>query len=155
VDFILLSRSVDPGNAVVLQRRKILPGTKGDFMTRTMKRTMTKVFWTALIIGLFSLANIQVASAHPPKEVSISYDRTQQTLSVTISHKTTFTSRHYIESVTITKNKTVVSTEEYTNQPKEKPFTYTYQIPAAAGDTLEVKATCKIFGSKEAMIKVE
>ncbi|HPJ92952.1 MAG TPA: hypothetical protein PLU81_07515 [Deltaproteobacteria bacterium] len=124
-------------------------------MTRTMTRTAAKVFWIAVTIGLFSLANTQMASAHPPKDVSISYDLAQQTLSITISHKTTFTSRHYIESVTITKNKTVVSTQEYADQPKETPFTYTYQVPAAAGDTLEVKATCRIFGSKEATIRIE
>ena len=116
---------------------------------------MTKVFWTAVIIGLFSFANVQVVNAHPPKDVNISYDLAQQTLSVVITHKTTFTSRHYIESVTITKNGTILSTQEYTNQPKESPFTYTYPIHAAAGDMIEVKATCKIFGSKEAMIKVE
>ena len=85
-----------------------------------------------------------MASAHPPKDVSISYDLAQQTLSVTITHKTTFTSKHYIESVIITKNGTAVSIEEYTNQPKEKPFTNTYPVPAAAGDVLEVKATSRI-----------
>ena len=124
-------------------------------MLKTMTRTATKAFWIAVIIGLFSLTNIQVASAHPPKDVSISYDLAQQTLSVTITHKTTFTSKHYIKTITITKNGTALSTEEYTGQPKEKPFTYTYPVPAAAGDVLEVKATCKIFGSKEAKITVE
>jgi len=124
-------------------------------MQKTMTCTATKAFWIAIIVGLFSLVNIQAASAHPPKDVSISYDLAQQTLSVTITHKTTFTSTHYIESVTIIKNGTALSTEEYTEQPKEKPFTYTYQVPAAAGDVLEVKATCRIFGSKEAMITVK
>ena len=124
-------------------------------MHKIMTRTMTKVFWTAVIIGLFSLANTQMASAHPPKDVSISYDLAQQILSVTISHKTTFTSRHYIESVIITKNGAVVSIQEYSSQPKENPIIYTYPISAAAGDTLEVKATCRIFGSKEATIRVE
>ena len=116
---------------------------------------MAKSFWIAVIIGLFSFANIQVASAHPPKDVSISYDLAGQTLSVTISHKTTFTSKHYIEAVTITKNGIALPSEEYTNQPKEKPFTYTYPVPAAPGDVFEVKATCRIFGSKEAKITVE
>jgi desulfoferrodoxin (superoxide reductase-like protein) len=129
---------------------------KGDvFMPETMTRTMAKAFWIAVILGLFSLANAQVTSAHPPKDVSVSYDLAQQTLSVTITHKTTFTSKHYIKAVTITQNGTAVSTEEYTNQPKEKPFIYTYPLPAAAGDVLEVKAVCKIFGSKEAKITVE
>ena len=124
-------------------------------MSKTMTCFATKAFWIAVIVGLFSITNIQVANAHPPKDVSISYDLVQQTLSVTISHKTTFTSKHYIESVTIIKNGTVLSTKEYTNQPKEKPFIYTYPVSAAAGDVLEVKATCRIFGSQEAKITVE
>ncbi len=124
-------------------------------MSSALKTKAAKACWIAVAVGIFSLANSTMASAHPPKEVIIGYDLAQQTLSVTISHKTTFTSTHYIKTVEIMKNGTVVATEEYTNQPKEKPFIYTYQIPAEAGDELEVKATCKIFGSGEAKITVQ
>jgi len=123
-----------------------------------MKRiiiTTIKAFMFTLIISVLSIAYIQPANAHPPKEVSISYDLTQQTLSVAITHKTTFTSRHHIKTVTITRNGAVVSTEEYTDQPDESPFTYTYSVPAMAGDVIKVEVTCNVFGSKEATITVE
>jgi len=123
-----------------------------------MKRiiiTSIKAFMFTLIISVLSIAFIQPANAHPPKEVSISYDLAQQRLSVTISHKTTFTSRHHIQTVTIIKNGTTVSTEEYTDQPDESPFTYTYSVPAMAGDVIKVEVTCNVFGSKEATITVE
>ncbi|MBN2299127.1 MAG: hypothetical protein JXM72_11060 [Deltaproteobacteria bacterium] len=124
-------------------------------MKKTMIRGITKAFMFALIISIISIAYIQTANAHPPKDISISYDLAQQTLSVTITHKTTFTSRHHIKTVIITRNGTAVSTEEYKDQPDESPFTYTYSLPAVAGDVIKVEVTCNVFGSKEATLTVE
>jgi len=124
-------------------------------MKKTMKSIITKVFWVAAIISVVSIAYIQPANAHPPKKVTLSFDSAQQTLSVTITHKTSFTSKHYVKSITITRNGAAVSTEEYTSQPDESPYTYTYSVPAVAGDVIKVKAICNIFGSKKATITVE
>ena len=97
----------------------------------------------------------QTSSAHAPKDVKLSYDSQSQVLSVTITHKSPFPSFHYIKSVEIKKNGSVVSTNKYENQPDQATFTYSYKVPATAGETLEVKATCNLFGSKTVTLTVE
>ncbi|HHO76451.1 MAG TPA: hypothetical protein ENN05_08485 [Deltaproteobacteria bacterium] len=124
-------------------------------MQKNFTHTVLTLAWIALTAGLFSLAGIDSAHAHPPRDVTIHYDLAQQALSATISHKTTFSSIHYIESVTITRNGVVLLAEKYSDQPKEAPITYTYPVSAVAGDVLEVEATCNVFGSKKATITVE
>lgn len=122
-----------------------------------MKRTTvisTIIFGTlffALTIFCFSP---QISYADAPKDVKIEYDSGSQTLSVTITHKSLFSGMHHIKTVEIKKNSTVVSSTNYDTQPKEVPFTYTYNVEAASGDKLEVTATCNMSGSKTATLTV-
>lgn len=97
----------------------------------------------------------QTSYANAPQDVKLSYDSKTQTLAVTITHKSPFPSFHYIKSVEIKKNGNIVSTNKYENQPDQATFTYAYKVPAAAGETLEVKASCSIYGSKTANLTVE
>ena len=90
----------------------------------------------------------QASFAHAPKDVTLSYDATSQMLAVTITHKSPFPGAHYIKNVEIRKNGTIVSANQYENQPDQATFTYRYKVPAKAGETLEVKAGCSLFGSK-------
>jgi len=76
-------------------------------------------------------------------------------LTVTITHKSPFPNSHYIKIVEIKKNGIVVSTNKYENQPDQTTFTYTYKVPAAAGETLEVKVSCSLFGSKTTNLTME
>ena len=92
--------------------------------------------------------------AHPPKEVSLAYDAQKQVLSVTITHSSFFPSKHYIKSVDISRNGTVVTSVPYTSQPAGDTFTYTYPVPASPGDELSVNASCSIFGSRGAKLAV-
>ena len=85
----------------------------------------------------------------------MSYDSTSQMLTVTITHKSPFPSFHYIKSVEIKKNGIVVSTNQYKNQPDQATFTYSYKVAATVGDTLEVKASCSLYGSKTVNLTVE
>ena len=96
----------------------------------------------------------QTSSAHAPSDMKLSYDSTSQMLAVTITHPSPFPGIHYIKSVEIKKNGKVVSTNEYKNQPDQATFTYSYEVPASAGESLEVKATCSLFGSKTINLKV-
>jgi phosphoheptose isomerase len=98
----------------------------------------------ALTIFCFSA---QISYADAPKDVTIKYDSAAQTLSVSITHKTSF-DFHYIKKVEIKNNSSVVSTINYDKQPKEVPFTYTYKVEAKEGDKLEAIATCSLSGSK-------
>lgn len=113
------------------------------------------MFFAALAIALLTLgAHIQMVYAHPPQDVQLAYNIQTQTLTVTITHKTPF-AFHYINSVVIKKNGMAISANNYDKQPDPATFSYTYQIPAGAGDSLEVTANCSLSGSKTASIDVK
>lgn len=105
----------------------------------------------ALILAI-SLTNPSLAAAHAPKEVKLSMDAGMQNLNVTITHKSPFPNWHYIKLVQITKNGSIVSTNEYKNQPDKETFEYTYPVAAAIGDVIEVTVSCSITGSKSAKL---
>jgi len=121
-----------------------------------MKRTtvVSRLIFGALFFVLMIFCFYpQVSYADAPKDVTLQYDSSTQTLAVMITHKTSF-SFHHIKSVEIKKNSAVISTTNYDKQPAEVPFTYTYKVAAAEGDKLEITATCSLSGSKTATITV-
>jgi desulfoferrodoxin (superoxide reductase-like protein) len=113
----------------------------------------TSIFIALVFVLMIFYFYPQVSYADAPKDVTLEYDSSAQTLAVTITHKASF-SFHHIKSVEIKKNSAVISTTNYDTQPKEVPFTYTYKVAAAEGDKLEVTATCNMSGSKTATITV-
>ena len=110
------------------------------------------------VASLFALAifcfSPRISYADAPQDVKIEYDSGAQTLTVTITHKSSFPGFHHIKTVEIKKNAAVISTTNYDTQPKEVPFTLTYKVPAAEGEKLEVTATCSLSGSKTTTITV-
>ncbi len=88
------------------------------------------------------------AQAHGPNDVALAYNADSQTLNVTISHAVSDPRRHYVSTVTITKNGEAVAAHEYTSQPESASFTYTYPLEVKTGDVVEVKAGCSYYGSK-------
>ncbi len=119
---------------------------------------MKKYFSSLMLAGVCLLAAClfmpQQALADPPKDVVLTYDVPAQTLTVTITHKSPFRSLHYIKQVDIRKNNGPAEKNAYTSQPDKSPFAYTYKIPAAVSDKLEVTATCNIQGSKTVSLTV-
>jgi hypothetical protein len=112
-------------------------------------------FLSALVFVLMIICLYpQVTYADAPQDVTLEYDSSAQTLAVTITHKSSFPGFHHVKTVEIKKNAAVISTTNYDVQPAKSPYTYTYKVAAAAGDKLEVTATCNLSGSKTAMITV-
>ena len=113
-----------------------------------------------VLIGILILFAVffmypQASLANAPQDVKLSYDSSSQMLTVTITHKSPFPKLHYIKIVEIKKNGIVVSTNKYENQPDQATFTYSYKIPATSGETLEVTASCSLYGSKTTNLTVE
>lgn len=102
----------------------------------------------ALMLFLFLSINPSSAHATAPTDLKLAYNPATQTLQATITHASPAPSFHYIKKVEIKKNGEVISANEYNNQPDRLTFSYTYEIPAAEGDVLEVTASCNIWGSK-------
>lgn len=94
------------------------------------------------------------AMAHPPKTISAEYDPATQNLTIRIDHGSFAPAMHYINKVEIKKNGETVLSKSYKGQPDKNPFDYIYNIPAREGDVFDVTATCNLYGSKTASIKV-
>jgi len=104
---------------------------------------------------LFFLTGIPTdAAAHPPKDVQIGYDAASNTITVSITHTSASLTRHYIKQVEIRKNGAVVSNNLYKSQPEKSSFSYSFAVPAQAGDVVEVTVTCNIYGKKTSTLKI-
>lgn len=122
----------------------------------TMIRFRTyQIFICVLIFFAVCFMYPQTSLANAPQDVKLSYDSPSQMLTVTITHKSPFPNFHYIKIVEIKNNGNIVSTNKYNNQPDQATFTYSYKVPAKVGETLEVKASCSLYGSKTVNIIVE
>ncbi len=120
---------------------------------------MKSNFVICTMIGILMIAVCCFASgkalADTPQDVALSYDPGTQTLTVNITHKSTFTGLHYVKQVEIRKNNQPVSRNEYKSQTGKTTFSYSYNVPANENDLLEVTAACNIQGQKTATLKVE
>jgi len=119
-----------------------------------MKRTKD-IFGAVLVFLMFFCVYPPFTYANPPQDVKLGYASNSKTLTVTITHESSFTDFHYIKSVEIKKNGIVVSTNTYDSQPGPVTFAYNYKVAAAKGDTLEVTATCSLSGSKTATLDIK
>ncbi|HOS97012.1 MAG TPA: hypothetical protein PLR71_02490 [Deltaproteobacteria bacterium] len=122
-------------------------------MTNRYRFPVTLLLFMIVALAAFSWFPT-TASAHPPAEVRLSYDAASQTLTVTITHSTIIPSWHYVKQVEIVKNGAPVSSNKYESQPGKTSFTYTFAVPAAPGDVLEVTCTCNILGSRTAKLQI-
>ncbi|PKN17345.1 MAG: hypothetical protein CVU71_16315 [Deltaproteobacteria bacterium HGW-Deltaproteobacteria-6] len=119
-----------------------------------MKNNYSGCFSILLFIFFLLVLNVQPAHATKPKSVDLSYDERTQILSVKIDHYTAAANLHHIEYVEIRKNRALLSNNEYKNQPADSTFTYTYPLPAAKGDTVEVTASCNLWGRKTSTLTI-
>ena len=120
-----------------------------------MKKNLSGLVFVCVFLFLaVCLITPQYAAADPPRDITLIYNLQTQTLTVTVTHPSTFTGLHYINQVKISKNNVLVEKNDYKSQTDKKGFVYTYKIPAAPNDILEVTASCNIQGSKTATLKV-
>lgn len=100
----------------------------------------------ALLLVYASILASGQASAHPAASISLQYNLDNSTLMVSLTHNTPTPNYHYIETVEISKNDIVHSTNTYTSQPSQSSFSYYYQVPAVDGDVLSVRTVCNVAG---------
>jgi len=100
-----------------------------------------------LVIGTFLVISNTVC-ANAPSGMTVSYNLETQDIRVTITHPISDPTTHYIYKVELKKNGLIYNTSTYTSQPDPNSFTYTYQVNATIGDTIDVTASCIQGGSK-------
>jgi len=122
-----------------------------------MKRQASPLIlpWKAVLILLILCCLYpQMSFANSPQDMKLEYDAGTQMLTVTITHPSSFPSYHYIKYVEIKKNGADAMKNTYENQPDMDTFSYTYKLPVAEGETLEVTATCSMYGYKTVNLTV-
>ncbi|MHA1112627.1 MAG: hypothetical protein ACTSRE_16150 [Promethearchaeota archaeon] len=104
-------------------------------------------------MGLFSFPTF--TRANSPSNMVLTYEASTATLNVTITHNVADESSHFIESVTIKVNDSIVETQTYTSQPTTSTFLYQYtNINATTGDVITVIAVCNISGQIEKSLTI-
>jgi len=110
----------------------------------------------SLLAAVFLLIIVPMTvKATPPESVTLVYNLSSKTLIVTIVHNTSSPNSHYINKVTLKKNENPAGSYTYQNQQDPSEFSYTYNLSARIGDTLEVTAYCSAYGTKTAKLIVK
>jgi hypothetical protein len=105
-----------------------------------------RIIFLIAIVSLICITSATLnVKAHNPAYVNLSYNSNSEVLVVTISHEVSNTSSHYIDSVYITVNGSMVVDELYTSQP-QNTFVYMYYFTANEGARIQVTATCNLGG---------
>jgi hypothetical protein len=113
-----------------------------------------KYVFVVLMLVCIPLFGFQVM-AHPPVDMSLEYEIDTDSLIVTITHETPAPDLHYVNKIVIMKNDVEFLTEEYTSQPTNAVFSYTFNPDASIGDVIMVTAYCNIQGSITRMLTIE
>ena len=96
---------------------------------------------TVSLVALFALVIVPVL-AHPPTNMTLIYELSSHTLSVTVFHSVGDQNTHYIEYVTINKNGAFETDRNYTSQASVSAYLDVFNIDAVQGDVLQVTAYC-------------
>jgi len=110
-----------------------------------MTKSKIKINYSIVLLICFLFLDILFAfnvSAHPASNMELSYDYDNQKLEVLITHNVGDPETHYIDNITIKKNGDIYKIYEYTSQPTDSSFSYTYNVNTSSGDEIEVYTHC-------------
>lgn len=115
-----------------------------------MKRMMLSMIGIALTLALG-----RTALGHPPNSIDLAYDLVGQELVVLVQHSVNDPNDHFIKEVVVIKNGTEVARKDFTMQASHRNQTMPpFRFQAAAGDVIEVTATCNRSGKGREKITV-
>ena len=103
-------------------------------------------FLSIFFIIFLSIASVN-ARAHPPSGMTVDYNSSTDILTVDITHGVEDNTTHYVISVIVSVNGSIVQSHAYTSQPDIAFFTYEYTVVTNEGSTIKVTATCSEGGS--------
>lgn len=93
------------------------------------------------------------ASAHPARDLNLTYNQTSGNLSATFTHEVADPTTHFIEFVTIFLDGEETLAEEYTSQPTVEIFAYEYPLNASPKTEIELVGECVLGGTvKQSLI---
>ncbi|MBU7026504.1 MAG: hypothetical protein HXS48_06150 [Theionarchaea archaeon] len=122
-------------------------------MTKSFRYKSGILKGTVLMCLLIAL--LPMISAHAPSQIALEYNLDLQTLEVTLVHTVSDPATHYVYKIEIRKNGVVYTTQEFESQPTDSTFSYTFSVPAARGDVLEITAECNLGGSIRGELEID
>ena len=110
----------------------------------------------AVLVSLCVVMGFAAASfAHPARDVILDFDPALHFLTVEVDHSVSHTLKHYIDRIEVFLNDELIITQDIRQQLSQTSQKVSYIIvDAVSGDTLKVKTTCNMFGSKEGSIVI-
>jgi len=103
----------------------------------------------------FFVAFYSVAFAHPPSDISITFNPQTKILKAVIMHRVSNPEKHFINKIDVALNGKEIIEHRISRQDDNATQTASYLIPdVKAGDILSVEGYCSISGKLEKKIKV-
>lgn len=110
----------------------------------------------AALVFAIVLAASATAYAHPPSDITITFDAVTKMLRAVIIHNVSTPLTHYIKKVDVAINGKEIIEHSLSRQDNNDSQTVSYLIPDVKdGDTVSVEAYCSISGKlkKEIVVK--
>ncbi|MDD4159341.1 MAG: hypothetical protein PHO18_00165 [Synergistaceae bacterium] len=115
-----------------------------------MKKTLIYTL-TALLI----LLSANLAFAHPPKNVTLAWDKASDTLTITADHSVNDPVKHYILTLTVFEGNKQLLLKQYNRQRDASGFSDSVILKGMKpGSSVRVQLVCNIMGSTESEIKI-
>lgn len=112
-----------------------------------------KIF-IALLAAVLFLA--LPAYAHPPQDITITYDPATKEVSAVITHRVSNPATHFIEKVDVSVNGKEIIERKISRQDNNVDQTVRYLIPdVKPGDTVSVEGYCNLSGKLTKEIKID
>ncbi len=121
-----------------------------EFITNNLiKMPKKKIYYFISVFFIMFLAIAGVNSrAHPPQGMTLDYDPNTNTLEVSITHAVSDNTSHYIFSVVVSVNGSVVhAPPDPGSQPDLTFFILEFSVTTKNGSTISVTASCNNGGS--------
>lgn len=110
---------------------------------------------SGLVVIIF-LAVAQLAYAHPPSNIKITFDQKTKILTAVIVHNTSNSIKHYVYKVDIGLNGKEIKELTFLKQDNNKTQTAIYLVDNIKdGDVLSVEGYCNLSGSLTKEMKIQ
>lgn len=103
-----------------------------------------------LLAALFVAVAASVAFAHPPKNVTCTWNAQTSVLTVTAVHEVNDPAKHFVLTLTVLENGKQIAFKQYSKQNSASQFSDSVALPGVkSGAKLRVILMCNIMGSAE------
>ena len=108
------------------------------------------------MMALLSIIAVQAAYAHPPTDMSLSFDKYTKMLKVNVSHAVSDPRTHYVKEIEVSINGSKVLRHTLTKQDTDAAQYVQYTLPdVESGDIIRVDVRCSSFGKRMKELKID